>query len=100
MPRGAHMAELGVVAGAKDGEGLKKSLAVIPDGPDERSPVDASASLIVLAQLFGRWQTMIASIEKRLLAEHRANAASKPTGEHPQDRHHWREAPSWSWRPT
>ena len=72
----AHMAELGVVA-AEGREGLKKLLAVIADGTDERLPVDARASLIVLAAQLQALQTMIGSIEKRLLVQHRANAASK-----------------------
>ena len=72
----AHMAELGVVA-AQGREGLKKLLAVIADGTDERLPVDARASLIVLAAQLQALQTMIGSIEKRLLVQHRANAASK-----------------------
>src|SRR6476620_7718351 len=44
----AHLAELGVVA-AQGREGLKELLAVIADENDERLPVDARASLIVLA---------------------------------------------------
>src|SRR5262249_1465245 len=41
----AHMAELGVVA-AQGREGLKKLLAVITDGKDERLPAHARASLV------------------------------------------------------
>ena len=44
----AHMAELGIVA-AQGREGLKKLLTIIADEKDERLPVDARASLIVLA---------------------------------------------------
>ena len=43
----AHLAELGIVA-AQGREGLKDLLAIIADEKDERSPVDARASLIVL----------------------------------------------------
>src|SRR5947207_3984611 len=44
----AHMAELGIVA-AQGREGTKALLAIIADDGDERLPVDARASLIVLA---------------------------------------------------
>jgi transposase len=44
----AHMAELGIVA-AQGREGTKALLAIIADDEDERLPVDARASLIVLA---------------------------------------------------
>ena len=44
----AHLAELGIVA-AQGREGLKQLLAIIADERDERLPIDARASLIVLA---------------------------------------------------
>jgi transposase len=44
----AHMAELGIVA-AQRREGLKQLLAIIADEKDARLPIDARASLIVLA---------------------------------------------------
>ena len=72
----AHMAELGIVA-AQGREGLKELLAIIADEKDERLPVDARASLIVLAAQLQALQTMIGSIEKRLVVQHRANEASK-----------------------
>ena len=72
----AHMAELGVVA-AQGREGLKSLLTIIADEKDERLPVDARASLIVLAAQLQALQTMIGSIEKRLIVQHRANEASK-----------------------
>jgi len=72
----AHMAELGVVA-AQGREGLKKLLAVITDGKDERLPVDARASLIVLAAQLQALQTMIGSIEKRIMTQHRASEEGK-----------------------
>ena len=40
-------------------------------------PADAHASLIVLAAELQALQTMIGSIEKRIVAQHRANEASK-----------------------
>ena len=72
----AHMAELGIVA-AQGREGLKTLLAIIADDRDERLPVDARASLIVLAAQLQALQTMIGSIEKRILVQHRASEASK-----------------------
>jgi len=72
----AHMAELGIVA-AQGHDGLKKLLAIIADEKDERLPVDARASLIVLAAQLQALQTMIGSIEKRIIAQHRAREESK-----------------------
>jgi transposase len=72
----AHLAELGIVA-AQGREGLKELLAIIADQADARLPVDARASLIVLAAQLQALQTLIKSIEKRLLVQHRANPASK-----------------------
>jgi transposase len=72
----AHMAELGIVA-AQGHEGLKKLLAVIADEKDERLPVDARASLIVLTTQLQALQTMIGVIEKRIIVQHRASEASK-----------------------
>jgi hypothetical protein len=40
-------------------------------------PIDARASLIVLAAQLQALQTLIGSIEKRIIAQHRANEASK-----------------------
>jgi transposase len=72
----AHLAELGIVA-AQGREGFKKLLAIIADEGDERLPIDARASLIVLAAQLQALQTLIGSIEKRLVVQHRANEASK-----------------------
>jgi transposase len=72
----AHMAELGIVA-AQGREGFKKLLEIIADERDERLPADARASLVVLAAQLQALQTMIGSIEKRIMAQHRANEASK-----------------------
>src|SRR6516164_6040601 len=72
----AHMAELGIVA-AQGREGLKELLAIIADERDERLPIDARASLIVLAAQLQALQTMIGTIERRIIAQHRANEASK-----------------------
>jgi transposase len=72
----AHMAELGIVA-AQGREGLKQLLAIIADERDARLPIDARASLIVLAAQIQALHTMIGSIERRLIVQHRANEASK-----------------------
>jgi transposase len=72
----AHLAELGMVA-AQGREGLKQLLAIIADEKDARPPIDARASLIVLAAQLQALHTMIGSIEKRLTVQHRANEASK-----------------------
>ena len=72
----AHMAVLGIVA-AQGHEGLKKLLAIVADEKDERLPVDARASLIVLTAQLQALQTMIRVIEKRIIAQHRASEASK-----------------------
>src|SRR5262245_8511577 len=72
----AHMAELGIVA-AQGREGFKTLLEIIADERDERLPIDARASLIVLAAQLQALQTMIGSIERRIMAQHRADEASK-----------------------
>src|SRR2546427_131060 len=72
----AHLAELGIVA-AQGREGLKELLAVIADEKDDRLPIDAGASLMVLAAQLQALQTMIGSIEKRIIAQHRASEESK-----------------------
>ena len=72
----AHLAELGITA-AQGREGLKELLAIIADEKDARLPIDARASLIVLAAQLQALHTMIGSIEKRLIVQHRANEASK-----------------------
>ena len=71
----AHLAELGIVA-AQGREGLKQ-LLTIADEKDERLPVDARASLIVLAAQLQALHTMIGSIEKRIMTQHRASEESK-----------------------
>ena len=72
----AHLAELGIVA-AQGREGIKELLAIITDEGDERLPIDARASVIVLAAQLGAVQTLIGSIEKRIKTQHRANEASQ-----------------------
>jgi transposase len=72
----AHLAELGITA-AQGREGLKQLLAMIADESDERLPVSARISLVVLAAQLQALQTLIGSVEKRLVAQHRADEASK-----------------------
>ena len=72
----AHMAELGIVA-AQGYAGLKELLKIIAGERDARLPVDAHASLVVLAAGLHAVQTMIGSIDKRIIVEHRSNEASK-----------------------
>jgi transposase len=72
----AHLAELGITA-AQGREGLKELLAIVADEEDERPPINARASLVVLAAQLQALQTLIGSIEKRIVAQDRANEASK-----------------------
>ena len=72
----AHMAELGIVA-AQGREKVKELLKIIASDQDARLPVDAHASLVVLAAGLQALQTMIGSIERRIIAQHRSDEASK-----------------------
>jgi transposase len=70
------MAELGIAA-PQGREGLKELLAIVANDEDPCLPMDARASLIVLAAQLHALQTMIGSIEKRIMAQHRSNEASQ-----------------------
>ena len=72
----AHLAELGIVA-AQGRDGIKELLKIIASEEDARLPVDAHASLVVLAAGLQAVQTMIGSIEKRIMVQHRSNEASQ-----------------------
>src|SRR6202007_838415 len=72
----AHMAELGIVA-AQGREGIKQLLTIVASEPAAALPVDAHASLVVLAAGLQAVQTMIGSIERRIIIQHRSNEASK-----------------------
>ena len=72
----AHMAELGITA-PQGREGTKQLLAIIADDKGMDLPTDARASLIVLAAQLQALQTMIGSLEKRIVARHRSNQDSK-----------------------
>jgi transposase len=72
----AHLAELGIVA-AQGVAGVSELLAIVADDRDERLPIDARASVIVLAAQLEAMQTTIKAIEKRIIAQHRLNETSK-----------------------
>jgi transposase len=72
----AHLAELGITA-AQGREGLKELLAIITDERDDRLPIDARASVMILAAQLQALQTLIGSIEKRIVAQHRGSEPSK-----------------------
>ena len=72
----AHLAELGIVA-AQGREGIKELLKIIASEEDGRLPVDAHASLVVLAAELQAMQTLIGSIEKRIMVQHRSSEASR-----------------------
>ena len=58
----AHLAEFGITA-AQGREGIKELLAIVVRDEGSRLPVDAHASLIVLATQLQAVLTMIASLE-------------------------------------
>ena len=66
----AHLAELGIVA-AQGRDGIKELLKIIASGADARLPVDAHTSVVVLAAELQAMQTLIGSIEKRIMVQHR-----------------------------
>src|SRR5712691_8073022 len=72
----AHLAELGIVAAQGD-KGVKELLALVADKEDTRLPIDARASVVVLAAQLEAMQTVIGAIEKRIKMQHRSNKASK-----------------------
>ena len=82
----SHMAELGIVA-AQGREGLKELLAVIADADDSRLPLDARASLMVVAAQLQACQTLIGTLEKRLITQHKMNDRSRRL---PDNSRHWR----------
>jgi transposase len=72
----AHMAEIGIVA-AQGEAGLTEFLGIVADEQDTRLPVDARASVIVLAAQLEAMRTLIGSIEKRIKTQHRSNEVSQ-----------------------
>src|SRR5262245_57585450 len=71
----AHLAELGITA-AQGREGLKDLLAIVADERDERLPINARVSLVVLAAQLQALQRLIGTLEKRIMA-HRASQESR-----------------------
>src|ERR1700726_1587402 len=72
----AHLAELGIVAAQGDA-GVNALRAIVADERDERLPIDARASVIVLTAQLEALATLIGSIEKRIKMQHRSNEASQ-----------------------
>jgi transposase len=72
----SHLAELGLAA-AQGREGLKDLLSIIADDQKADLPIDARASLMLLAAQLHALQTLIGTIDKRIMAQHRASEASK-----------------------
>src|SRR3981081_1070788 len=72
----AHLAELGIVAAQGDA-GVNELRAIVAEDRDERLPIDARASVIVLAAQLEALQTLIGSIEKRIKMQHRSNETSQ-----------------------
>jgi transposase len=52
-------------------------LAIIADHEDQRIPIDARSSLMLLAAQLQAVHTLIGMMEKRIMAHHRLNEASK-----------------------
>jgi hypothetical protein len=82
-PRAPNLAELGIVA-AQGREGIKELLNIIASEHDARLPVDAHTSLVVLAAALRAMQTLIGSIEKRIMAQHRGNEATSGSRASPE----------------
>ena len=72
----AHLAELGIVAAQGDA-GVNELKAIVADERDTRLPIDARASVIVLAAQLEALQMLIGSIEKRIKIQHRSNETSQ-----------------------
>src|SRR6202163_411502 len=72
----AHLAELGIVAAQGDA-GVNELKAIVADERDTRLPIDARASVIVLAAQLEALQTLIGAIEKRIKMQHRSNETSQ-----------------------
>jgi transposase len=72
----AHLAELGIVAAQGDA-GVNELRAIVADEQDTRLPIDARASVIVLAAQLEALATLIGSIEKRIKMQYRSNETSQ-----------------------
>ena len=71
-----HLAELGVVA-AQGNAGVNELRAIVTDEQDTRLPIDARASVIVLAAQLEALERVIGTIEKRIKMQHRSSEASQ-----------------------
>jgi len=71
----AHLAEFGIVA-AQGKAGVNELRVSVADERDTRLPIDARASVIVLAAQFEALECVIGAIEKRIKMQHRPNEAS------------------------
>ena len=72
----SHMAELGIVA-AQGREGLKELLAIVANASDGRLSLHARASLMVLAAQLQACQTLIGTLEKRIIRQHKSSDRSR-----------------------
>ena len=72
----AHLGELGLVA-AQGNAGVNELRAIVTDGQDTRLPIDARASVIVLAAQLEALESVIGAIEKRIKMQHRSSEASQ-----------------------
>ena len=72
----AHLAELGLVA-AQGNAGVNELRAIVTDEQDTRLPIDARASVIVLAAQLEALESVIGAIEKRIKMQHRSSEASQ-----------------------
>src|SRR5258707_12988792 len=68
----AHLAELGIVAAQGD-KGVKELLSIVADEKDARLPIDARASVIVLAAQLQAAQTLHGSDGERINTQDRPN---------------------------
>ena len=74
--RPRYYLQLGIMAG-QGRDGIKELLRIIASEQDARLPIDAHASLVVLVAGLQALQTMIRSIEKRIVVQHRSDEASR-----------------------
>src|SRR3982075_684346 len=72
----AHLAELGLVA-AQGNAGVNELRAIVTDEQDTRLPIDARASVMVLAAQLEGLESVIGAIEKRIKMQHRSSEASQ-----------------------
>jgi transposase len=72
----SHMAELGIVA-AQGREGLKELLAIVANASDSRLSLHARASLMVLAAQLQACQTLIGTLKKRIIRQHKSSDKSR-----------------------